>query len=63
MMIEYVRMHKGVMAPTRANPSDAGLDIYAFTPKKKITIGPGENAMVPTGLKYVIGSAWAQSGP
>ena len=54
MMIEYVKMHPGVMAPTRANPSDAGLDIHAYIPNTKPTIGPGENATIPTGLKFGI---------
>ncbi len=52
MIIEYIKLHNGVMAPSRANPSDAGLDIHAHIPKTKITIEPGENAIIPTGLKF-----------
>ena len=54
MMIEYARATKDVVPPTRSNPSDAGLDIHAHIPDKKITINPGENAIIPTGLKFGI---------
>ena len=54
MMIEYVRLSKGVLGPQRANPSDAGLDVYSYLPEGKVTIEPGENAIIPTGLKFGI---------
>ena len=28
MLIQYSKEHTGIKSPTRANPSDAGLDIY-----------------------------------
>tara|TARA_R110002110_G_scaffold151332_4_gene343461 strand:+ start:1218 stop:1709 length:492 start_codon:yes stop_codon:yes gene_type:complete len=53
MIIEFTREHDGIKIPTRANPSDAGLDIYADL-SEAITIEPGHNAMIPTGLRFGI---------
>ena len=39
--------------PTRGNPSDAGLDVYANL-DTAVTIEPGGSWMVPTGLKFGI---------
>jgi len=54
MMIEYTRQSENVHPPARANPSDAGLDVCAYLPDSCVTISPGENAIVPTGLKFGI---------
>ncbi len=51
MMIEYFVMDRGVIAPVRSNPSDAGLDIYAFL-GEPVEISWGESAIIPTGLKF-----------
>jgi len=53
MIIEFTREHDGIRIPTRANPSDAGLDVYADL-LEEITIEPGHNAVVPTGLRFGI---------
>ena len=53
MIIEYATTKFGVKPPTRSNPSDAGLDIYAFL-DETIQIKPGHNTMIPTGLKFGI---------
>ena len=55
MMIEWCRTHFNVHPPSRANPSDAGLDIH-FSPMdhKPVTIKPGESAILPTGLRFGI---------
>jgi len=53
MIIEYATVEFGVKVPTRSNPSDAGLDIYAHL-KEKIEIAPGANKMIPTGLRFGI---------
>ena len=53
MIIEYTKMRGGLKSPTRANPSDAGLDIYADL-SETISIEPGDNAMIPTGLRFGI---------
>lgn len=57
MIIEYSKIHGDVYDPERANPSDAGLDVFYSpdaNPPAFIEIEPGENAMVPTGLKFGI---------
>jgi dUTP pyrophosphatase len=53
MIIEFTREHDGINIPTRANPSDAGLDIYADL-LEAVAIEPGHNAMIPTGLRFGI---------
>ena len=56
-MLEYCRIRGDVIPPTRANPSDAGLDIY-FNPDDSSTTGvmlyPGESKLFQTGLKFGI---------
>ncbi len=56
MILEY-KMRHGAIAPTRANPSDAGLDVF-YCPKdpKASVVGvkPGENKLLPTGLSFGI---------
>lgn len=53
MMLEYSRVRKGVHPPERANPSDAGLDLF-FNPEggEEITIQPGTSAVLPTGCRF-----------
>lgn len=53
MIIEFSKEHPGIKSPTRANPSDAGLDIFADLPEA-VSIKPGMNSVVPTGLKFGI---------
>ncbi len=54
-MIEWCRTHFNVHPPSRANPSDAGLDVY-FSPKSQepVAIEPGTGAILPTGLRFGI---------
>ena len=56
MILEY-KVREGATAPSRANPSDAGLDVY-YSPKdpniSAVKIKPGENKMLPTGLSFGI---------
>lgn len=40
-------IHKDAKMPFRANPGDAGLDLYAVEDK---LIKPGESALIPTGI-------------
>ena len=57
MMLEYYRMRHGVTPPTRANPSDAGLEVYCSpneTVEKGYYLEPGDSAIIPTGLKFGI---------
>ena len=53
MILEYAKVHPGVTEPQRANPSDAGLDVF-FSPKDSATvlINPGESKILETGLKF-----------
>ena len=56
MILEFHR-RAGAKRPKRANPSDAGLDVF-YSPKdpevSAIKIAPGENKMLPTGLSFGI---------
>lgn len=51
MIIEYHRLDKYVKSPTRSNPSDAGLDVYANL-VEPILIEPRGSVIIPTGLKF-----------
>jgi dUTP pyrophosphatase len=53
MMLEYFRVRPQAIPPSRANPSDAGLDVY-FCPDDNdaIRILPGDSVVLPTGLKF-----------
>lgn len=55
MILEYVRVRPNVIPPTRANPSDAGLDLF-YNPEvaTSITLKPGETALFQTGYKFGI---------
>ncbi len=45
------RLHDGATLPTRAYEGDAGLDLAAC---ERVELGPGERAMVGTGLTIAI---------
>ena len=55
MILEYAKVREDAMTPTRANPSDAGLDVY-YSPKdfdwSGLLIDPGESKIIPTGLRF-----------
>ena len=57
MILEYYRTRQDAIPPTRANPSDAGLDVH-FNPKEAsiegINLQPGESKLFSTGLKFGI---------
>jgi deoxyuridine 5'-triphosphate nucleotidohydrolase len=56
MILNYTKVRSDVVTPTRANPSDAGLDLY-YCPEqrdKQILLIPGETALFPTGIKLEI---------
>lgn len=53
MILEYCRVREGVKPPERANPSDAGLDLYSNQgDNKDIVIEPGKSAVIPTGYRF-----------
>ena len=53
MIIQYYKTRDNVISPQRANPSDAGLDIF-FCPSdgEPIYLQPGESGLFQTGLKF-----------
>ena len=50
MILEYARVRDTAKPPERANPSDAGLDVF-FNPEKSdmITLKPGETISFDAG--------------
>ena len=55
MIVEYSVVRDDVVHPARANPSDAGLDVF-YNPEQTtpVYIEPGGNAILATGLKFGI---------
>lgn len=54
------KVEKGCRLPTRANPSDAGADLYAaLSDDQKLVILPGEQYLVDTGVSVKIPSGYA----
>ncbi len=51
MRVEFTRLDPSVSLPRRARHGDAGLDLAANADAK---VGPGERAMIPTGLAVAI---------
>jgi len=55
MILEYHRTRPDAIPPTRANPSDAGLDVH-FNPDdvalQGLYLDPGESKLFSTGLKF-----------
>ena len=61
MIIEYTRTRQSAKPPERANPSDAGLDLFfnpeieGILPSSKldsVIIKPGESALLSTGYRF-----------
>ena len=52
MIIKYSRINDSVNLPLRANPSDAGLDVFYIG--EHCSIDPGGNQVLSTGLKFEI---------
>ena len=51
MRVEFKKLDPSVSLPQRARQGDAGLDLAANADAK---VGPGERAMIPTGLAVAI---------
>jgi dUTP pyrophosphatase len=54
VIIEFARTRNNAYDPERANPSDAGLDVF-YSPEQDnqaIAITPGESSVIPTGLRF-----------
>jgi len=51
MIVEFQRVDEYAKIPTRSNPSDAGLDVYAHI-EDPVTIEPGGSVLIKTGLRF-----------
>jgi dUTP pyrophosphatase len=53
VIIEYHKTRDNIITPERANPSDAGLDVF-FCPSdgNAILLHPGDTALFQTGLRF-----------
>jgi dUTP pyrophosphatase len=53
MIIEYAKVRSTAHEPDRANPSDAGLDVF-YSPEEPTTVAlhPGDSKILETGLKF-----------
>jgi dUTP pyrophosphatase len=56
MDLPFQRLDPEAVLPERAHPGDAGLDLRSAV---EIEVGPGERAMVPTGLAVAIPDGYA----
>jgi dUTP pyrophosphatase len=57
MILQYHMLRGDKFPPTRANPSDAGLDLRWVPTEESeaaLTVGPGESVLIPTGCKFAI---------
>ena len=50
MKIAIKKTHPDAILPTRANPGDSGLDLYALLPDGQLVLGPGEWKLIRTGI-------------
>ena len=59
MLLKIARTHNMAKLPSRANPSDAGADVF-YCPKqdpysfKHVDLEPGDSVVLPTGLKVEV---------
>ncbi len=54
--LEVTRLRDDAELPSQAYPGDAGLDLIAC---EEVTLGPGERAVVPTGIAVSIPAGYA----
>jgi dUTP pyrophosphatase len=54
MIIEFHKVRADAETPSRSNPSDAGLDIFAHLGGrgKFVEVLPSQSVLIPTGLKF-----------
>jgi dUTP pyrophosphatase len=50
------RLDAGLPLPARAHPGDAGVDLFAA---HRVTLAPGERAVVPTGVAIAVPDGYA----
>ena len=53
MILEYAKVRANASNPMRANPSDAGLDVF-YSPENPVSVilNPGDSKILETGLKF-----------
>jgi dUTP pyrophosphatase len=54
--LPFIRIDPEAVLPERAHPGDAGLDLRSAV---DVEVGPGERAMVPTGIAVAIPDGYA----
>tara|TARA_R110000751_G_scaffold234361_1_gene336024 strand:- start:188 stop:712 length:525 start_codon:yes stop_codon:yes gene_type:complete len=60
MILEYAKIREDVITPERANPSDAGLDVFfcpdpqTWSEDRGVYLKAGESGIFPTGLKFAV---------
>ena len=55
MLLKIARTHRLAKLPSRANPSDAGADVFYCPAKNVFTeLRPNESVILPTGLKIEV---------
>ena len=53
MILEYAKVRAQANKPDRANPSDAGLDVfYSPAAPTSVILNPGDSKIFETGLKF-----------
>ena len=63
MILEYALTRPNANDPQRANPSDAGLDVF-YSPddeQQAIAIAPGASKVIPTGLRFGVPHGYMRS--
>ena len=50
---------RDVKTPTRANPTDAGIDFFVPNDQKPVVLNPGDSAFIPSGIKVNCPEAYA----
>ena len=55
MLLKVAKIHDGAILPNRANPSDAGADLF-YCPEEDIALElrPGGSVILPTGIKIEV---------
>jgi dUTP pyrophosphatase len=55
MILQFQKVHKLARTPERANPSDAGLDVF-YSPEelRGVHVSPGSSVILSTGLRFEV---------
>ena len=58
MNLVYTRV-KDVKNPVRANPTDAGIDFFVPNDFEEVTLKPGEDVLIDSGIKVIVPKGYA----